>query len=108
MKQPGRKSALICPVKAIFVFRLVNYLAVGSCVIAFPHRTKLHVPLVNGKHIVYAKPDFSDLVKLSEHYLHHADEREEIAHNAREFFDLYLHKDNLALYYLRTCLDRLG
>jgi len=90
-----------------FCFRLINYLAVGSCVIAYPHRTMLNAPLVDRHHIVYCKEDFSDLVDLCEHYLTHDEERERIAANAAGFFDRYLHKDNLVKYYLRTCLDRL-
>lgn len=90
-----------------FCFRLINYFAIGTCVIAYPHRTTLNAPLVDRKHIVYCKEDFSDLVDLCEYYLTHDAEREEIAANARQFFDRYLHKDNLAKYYLRTCLDRL-
>ncbi len=90
-----------------FCFRLMNYLAIGTCVIAYPHRTELTAPLINRKHIVYMKEDFSDLVELCEYYLENANEREEIALNSRRFFDLYLHKDNLVKYYLRNCLDRL-
>lgn len=88
-------------------FRLVNTLAIGSCIVAYPQQTRLPVPLVPGKHIVYTRPDLSDLVSLCEHYVEHAAEREEIARNAREYFDLNLHKDNLILYYLRTILDRI-
>lgn len=91
-----------------FCFRLVNYLAIGSCVIAYPHRTMLNGPLVDGQHIVYCKPDFSDLVDLCEYYLKHDDEREAIANNAREFFDTYLHRDSLVRYYLHTCIERFG
>lgn len=91
-----------------FCFRLVNYLAIGSCIIAYPHAAVMHVPLVDRKHIVYCRPDMSDLVELCEYYLSHDDEREAIARNAREYFDLNLHKDNLVRYYLRTCIDRLS
>lgn len=90
-----------------FCFRLVNYLAIGSCIIAYPHTARMHVPLVDRKHIVYCRPDMSDLVELCEYYLSHDEEREAIAQSAREYFDLNLHKDNLVRYYLRTCLDRL-
>ncbi len=90
-----------------FCFRLVNYLAIGSCIIAYPHRTTFQLPLIDRKHIVYCREDFSDLVELCEYYLENEDERETIAQNARRFFDLYLHKDNLVKYYLRVCLDRL-
>jgi hypothetical protein len=91
-----------------FCFRLVNYLAIGSCVIAYPHGAILNSPLIDRKHIVYCKPDFSDLVDLCKYYLENDAEREEIAANAREFFDLNLHKDNLTRYYLHTCLSRLA
>ncbi len=91
-----------------FCFRLINYLAIGSCVVAYPHTAQMHVPLVDRRHIVYCKPDMSDLVELCEYYLAHDDEREQIALNARDFFDRYLHKENLVRYYLRTCLDRLS
>jgi len=91
-----------------FCFRLINYLAVGSFVIAYPHGSVLNVPLVDRKHIVYCKEDFSDLIDLCEYYIENDREREEIAANARRFFDLYLHKDNLVKYYLKTILDRLA
>lgn len=90
-----------------FCFRLVNYLAIGACVIAYPHDATLNSPLIDRKHIVYCKPDFSDLVELCKYYLENDAEREKIAANAREFFDLYLHKDNLTRYYLYTSLSRL-
>ena len=91
-----------------FCFRLVNYLAIGACVIAYPHAAILNSPLSDRKHIVYCKPDFSDLVDLCKYYLENDAEREQIAANAREFFDLNLHKDNLVRYYLHTCLRRLA
>lgn len=90
-----------------FCFRLINYLAIGTCVIAYPHHTQLNFPLIDRKNIVYMKEDFSDLVELCEYYLENDNEREVIAQNSRRFFDLYLHKDNLVKYYLRNCLDRL-
>lgn len=102
------KVCVDLPGRGDFCFRLVNYLAIGNCVIAYPHRNQLHVPLVPGKHIVYAKSDLSNLVELCEYYLEHSEEREEIKRNARNYFDCYLHKDNLANYYLRTCFDVLG
>jgi len=91
-----------------FCFRLVNYLAIGACVIAYPHAAILNSPLSDRKHIVYCRPDFSDLVDLCKYYLENDAEREQIAANAREFFDLNLHKDNLVRYYLHTCLRRLA
>jgi len=86
-------------------FRLMNYLAIGSFVIAYPHQSLLHVPLVDREHIVYCKEDFSDLVDLCEYYIKNDAERERIASNARAFFDSNLHKDNLVRYYLYQILD---
>src|SRR2546422_6483286 len=45
-------------------FRLIDYLAVGACVICPRLRTRLHVPLVDREHIVYTADDLSDLVPL--------------------------------------------
>lgn len=88
-------------------FRLMNYLAIGTFVIAYPHASLLHVPLKDREHIVYCKEDFSDLVELCEYYLANEAERERIASNARTFFDLNLHQDNLVRYYLHTIFLRI-
>ena len=89
-------------------FRLMNYLAIGTCVVAYPHESILHVPLIDREHIVYCKPDLSDLIDLCEHYLTHVEERERIARNARKYFDQNLHKDNLVRYYLHHILRATG
>jgi hypothetical protein len=67
-----------------------------------------HVPLVDGKHIIFAKPDLSNLTNLCEQYLHNFEERERIANNARDFFDQYLHRDQIAAYYLNEFLNRVA
>lgn len=89
-------------------FRLVNYLAIGSCVIAYPHESLLHVPLVDRKHIVYCRKDMSDLVDLCSYYIDNDVEREQIAANARQFFDENLHISNLSLYYRWHVVDKLS
>ena len=98
------KICIDLPGKGDFCFRLVDYMAVGSCVIAARHRTTLPVPLVEGKHIVYMKDDFSDLVDLCRFYLQNDDARETLRRNSRAYFDSYLHRDQLAAYYLHCCL----
>jgi hypothetical protein len=87
-----------------FCFRLVEYLAVGACVIRPRHNTILHAPLVDRKHIVYTKGDLSDLASLCAFYLRNDKPREEICRQSRAFFDQYLHRDQLAAYYLQSCL----
>jgi hypothetical protein len=101
------KVCVDLPGNGPFCYRLIDYLAVGSCVVARRHDTVLHVPLVDRRHIVYAQPDLTDLVELCDYYVTHDAEREEIARNSREFYDRYLSWPQLAAYYLHTCLTRL-
>jgi hypothetical protein len=88
-------------------YRLVEYLALGSCIVAFPHEARLHVPLVDREHIAYAKEDLSDLVDLCDFYLSNPHERQRLEANARDYFDRYLHRDQLAAYHLHSILERL-
>jgi Glycosyl transferases group 1 len=89
-------------------FRLVDYLAVGSCVIGPPAAARLHVPLVDREHVVHTAPDLSDLVDLCAWYLEHDDEREALALRAREFYDRYLDERQLAGWYLHSIVERLA
>jgi hypothetical protein len=102
------KICIDLPGNGDFCFRLIDYFAVGSCVIAPRHRTMLHVPLEDRKNIVYANDDLSDLVDLCRSYLADDAARREVARNSRSHFERYLHRDQLAAYYLRCCLDKLS
>jgi hypothetical protein len=102
------KVAVDLPGNGPFCYRLIDYLAIGTCVVARRHDAVLHVPLVDRQHIVYAEPDLSDLVELCDYYVRHDDEREAIARQSRVFFDRYLAWRQLAAYYLYTCLRRLS
>jgi hypothetical protein len=95
------------PGRGYFCYRLADYLSIGSCIVAIPHENRLHVPLVDGEHIALAAPDGSDFVDRCTHYLEHDDERTRLVHGSREYFDRYLHPDQLAAYYLTTLLERL-
>ena len=101
------KICIDLPGEGDLCFRLINYLAVGACIVGPPPRTTLHAPLVDRVHMAYAKPDLSDLIDLCSYYLENDEAREEMSRNSRRFFDEHLHKDNLTAYYLRSCLDRL-
>lgn len=87
-----------------FCFRLIDYLAIGTCVIALKPANILHVPLVDREHIVYMRDDMSDLVDLCAYYLEDDAARERIRRNATQFFDRYLHRTRLAEYYLQRIL----
>ena len=88
-----------------FCFRLIDYLAVGACIIAYPHHTRLPVPLIPGQEIVYCKEDLSDLTELCNYYITHEKEREAIAHRARNYFDHHLSRPKLASHYVNTILN---
>jgi hypothetical protein len=101
------KICIDLPGNGPFCYRLIDYFGIGACVIAPRHRAVLHVPLEDRKHIVYARADLSDLLDLCQYYLEHEPEREQIAQSSREFFDRYLHRAQLAAYYVTKALERL-
>lgn len=90
-----------------FCFRLVNYLAVGACVISPPHGLSMPVPLIDRTHIVYTRPDMSDLIDLCEQYVEDNDAREAIVEASRSYYRRNLYWRSLSDYYLRTMLDKL-
>jgi len=102
------KVCIDLPGSGPFCHRLVDYLAIGSCVVAYPHAAVFDPPLVDHTHIVYCKPDFSDLVDLCDYYVTHKEERQAIAGQARAYFDTYLHKDCIAVKYINTLAAKLG
>ena len=103
--------ARICidvPGNADVCCRLVDYLAIGACVIGLKPRTEFQSPIVDRKHIIFAKPDLSDLDRLCEYYMEHDQEREQISRNSREFFEKYLHRDQIAAYFLHKFLEQVA
>lgn len=92
------------PGKGDFCFRLVDYFAVGACVISWGHSTEFPRSLKNGKHIAYADRSVSRLVDLCNYYLRDEEERAKMAQNSRKYFDQYLHKKQLAGYYINWTL----
>ncbi|HXY84304.1 MAG TPA: glycosyltransferase [Gaiellaceae bacterium] len=80
--------------------RLVDYLAVGGCVVNPPPRVRLPVPLVDDVHLVHCRRDLSDLGDVCAQLVADDARREEIARNACRFFDRHLDRRRLAGYYL--------
>ena len=104
-------SARLClhmPGNGPFTHRVAEFLGLGSCMISIRFTTSLHVPLEPGVHYVEVADDLSNLIERCRHYLANDEEREQIARNGSELFDRYVHCDQLAAYYLRTIIDRLG
>jgi hypothetical protein len=61
------------------------------------------VPLEDRVHVVYCKPDYSDLEELCVYYLRHDADRRRLVENSRGFFDSFLSGRQLAAYYLAHC-----
>ncbi len=99
------KIGIDLPGNGPFCFRLVDYLAVGTCIVGPPHHAQMPVPLVDREHLYFCAEDLSDLLDLCRRLLADDAERARITRNARDYFDRYLHRDQLARYYLRTMLD---
>lgn len=88
-------------------FRLVDYLAIGVPIVSPPHLCRLHVQLEEGVHLVYCRADLSDLVETIEGLLAAPLRADQLAREARNFFDQHLDYRRLAGHYLATCLARL-
>ena len=102
------KIAIDLPGNGDFTFRLIDYLSVGICIVGPPHRTELPVPLVDRRHIILCAPDLSDLVSLCQQYLEDDTARRQVARNVREYFDRYLHRDQLSSFYLLQFFQKLN
>jgi hypothetical protein len=109
LREVARSQVCIdLPGNGPFCFRLVDYLAIGACIVAAPHKATMHVPFVDGEQLVYTQPDLSDIVEVCSRLLDDAAERERLSRNAREYFDRYLTPRQIGAYYLRRCVEVLA
>jgi hypothetical protein len=99
------KVCIDLPGNGPFCFRLIDYLAVGSCIVGPPHGTVLHVPLVDGEHVTYTDPSLANLVEVTAELVADESRRERLASNARDFFDRFLDARQLTAYYLAKSLE---
>lgn len=99
------KICIDLPGNGPFCFRLVDYLAVGSCIVSYPHNALLPSPLVPWENIVYMKKDCSDLLSLCEYLINNPDMMEAMSKNSREYFDKYLHARQLGAYYVSKIIE---
>ena len=102
------KVCLDLPGRGAFCYRLVDYLAVGACIVSVRHRNKLPVALRDGHDIAFVDEDLSNLLEVTRHYLSRPHERRKLIHNSRQFFDRYLHPIQLVRYYVTSALQWKG
>jgi hypothetical protein len=101
------RLGLHLPGNGPFTHRVAEFLGLGTCMISLRFATELHVPLVPGTHYVEIADDLSDLAEKVRFYLAHERERDCIAAAGRDYFDNYLHADQIVSYYIRTIVNRL-
>ena len=89
-------------------FRLVEYLAIGACIVAHPHGVTLPGSLVDGVHIAYCANGSEEMVHRCERLLDDPAQQRAMVLAARGYFDRYLHRDQLSAYYLNTVLAAAG
>jgi hypothetical protein len=88
--------------------RLVDYLAIGCCVVRPEPLTVLPQELTDGLNIRYFRRDLSDLVDVCAELVADPARCREIGLAAREYYDRYLQTDQLSGYYLDRCVAILA
>ncbi len=95
------------PGRGPLCFRLIDYLASGCCVVALRHDAVLPVPLVDGVHLAYVD-SVDELLSCCERLLADPERARTLGEGARDYFDRYLERRQLAAYYLTEILRRAG
>jgi hypothetical protein len=87
--------------------RLVDYLAMGCCVVRPEPETRLPTPLSDGVNVRYVRPDLSNLVDACDELVRDRTASVRMGLAARDYFDRHLHVEPLASYYIDQCLSVL-
>ena len=96
------------PSMSSVTFRMIDYLAIGTCIVGPPHTNKMIEPFIDGVHVAYCQPDYSDLEAVCVRLLENENARLALVRNSRAFFDTYLHPVQLGAYYAHHILSKLG
>ena len=86
--------------------RLVDYLAIGCCVVRPRPRTRLHVELTDGTNVRFSDDLGADFVGACADLVDNPDRSARMGLAARDYFDRYLNVDQLAGYYLDRCVTK--
>jgi hypothetical protein len=96
-------AARVCldlPGNGEFCYRLVEYLAVGACVIGPELKTEMPVPLESGVHLVRVPRTLEGLVEECERLLQDQEQLAALQRAAADYFDRYLALHQLGAYYV--------
>jgi hypothetical protein len=96
-------DARVCldlPGRGEFCYRLVEYLAVGACVVGPQLATEMPVPLESGVHLVRAPRSLDGLIDECERLVRDDSLRQRIGRAAEQYFDRYLALEQLGSYYV--------
>ena len=96
---------LDAPGRGELCVRLVECLALGSCVVGPTLGNELHVPLRSGEHLVRVGRDLSSLVETCHELLEDGEMQRRLSAGAAAYFDRYLRLEQLGGYYVSRCLD---
>ncbi len=88
------------PGQGPFCCRLVENLAMGSCVVGVRQATSLPVELTAGVEVIYCRDDLSDLADLCLEYVSDHEKRMAVEDAAARYYDDNLHPLRLAEHYL--------
>jgi hypothetical protein len=98
-------DARVCldlPGRGEICYRLVEYLAVGACIIGPELATEMPVPLESGMHLVRVPRSLDGLVDECERLVDDDSLRQTIGRAAEDYFDRYLALEQLGAYYVDT------
>jgi hypothetical protein len=96
-------DARVCldlPGNGEFCYRLVEYLAVGACIVGPELKTEMPVPLESGVHLVRVPRTLDGLIGWCEQLANDHDLRNRIRRGAEDYFDRYLSLEQLGAYYV--------
>jgi hypothetical protein len=96
------------PGKGDFCFRLVDYMAVGACIVAWRQGNRFPVELEHGRNIVFVEPNGEAVVDACRQLLADPARMASLARESRAYFDRHLHRSQLASYYLRCFLEHVA
>lgn len=102
------RIAIDLPGQGPLCHRLLDALAIGTCVVGIRPKVRLPAPLESGVHLVWVQDEMQDLVDTCSGLLRDETTRARLGAAARDYYDRFLHPSQLVGFYASTCLERLS